>query len=317
MKKAFIFLLVLLSISIFVGCSSLFNPPADNGDGNRNGNDQTQIKVVHNKGEFTLNRTAKKVVVFDMGALDTVDKLDANVEIGVPTSNIPESLAKYKNAKSMGTLFEPDIEAIFNFEPDVIIIGERQQDYYDQLSEIAPTLFVQLNSDKYIEDFKKNTKNIAAILGQSEKADVLLEDIEKEIAEIKTMAEQIDKKALILLTNDGTISVYSKGSRFGLIHEVLGFKTADDTIEASTHGQSASYEYISQVNPDIIFVVDRTIVAGGTVKASDTLNNELVNSTNAAKDGQIILLDPDAWYLSSGGLNTMNVMLNDVKTAFK
>ena len=133
---------------------------------------------------------------------------------------------------------------------------------------------------------------------------------------MKLKADNSEKKALTLLTNDGNISVYGKGSRFGLIHDVLKIKTADDTIETSTHGQSASFEYIAQVNPDIIFVVDRTVVVGGTVKASDTLNNDLVKSTNAAKENMIVYLDPDAWYLASGGLNTMAVMLSDIQKAF-
>ncbi|NLN05898.1 MAG: siderophore ABC transporter substrate-binding protein [Clostridiaceae bacterium] len=316
MKKFFMVLTVmLLTLVVLTGCGYLFNPPEDANDGDDNEN--TQIKVVHNKGEFTLNKAAKKVVVFDMGALDTIDALGAEVELGVPTSSIPNSLSKYKNAKDMGTLFEPDLEAIFNFEPDVIIIGTRQQDYYEQLSEIAPTMFVDLRPEAFMEDFRNNTKNIASMLGLSNKAEEILNEIDAKIEDLKSMADNSDKKALILLTNDGNISVYGRGSRFGLIHDVLNIKTADSTIEASTHGQSASFEYIAQVNPDIIFVVDRTVVVGGTVNASDTLNNDLVKSTNAAKNNLIVYLDPDAWYLASGGLNTMAVMLNDVEKAFE
>ena len=41
-----------------------------------------------------------------------------------------------------------------------------------------------------------------------------------------------------MLVNEGQLSAYGKGSRFGLIHDTFGFKAADDKIEASTHGQS-------------------------------------------------------------------------------
>lgn len=315
MKKLFMILMVMsLTLVVLTGCGYLFNPPVETDDGDNNGN--TQIKVIHNKGEFTINKVARKVVVFDMGALDTIDALGAEVDLGVPTSNIPTSLSKYNNAKDMGTLFEPDLEAIFNFEPDVIIIGTRQQDYYEQLTEIAPTMFVDLRPEAFMEDFKQNTQNIASILGLSNKADDHINEIDATIEYLKLKADNSEKKALTLLTNDGNISVYGKGSRFGLIHDVLKIKTADDTIETSTHGQSASFEYIAQVNPDIIFVVDRTVVVGGTVKASDTLNNDLVKSTNAAKENMIVYLDPDAWYLASGGLNTMAVMLSDIQKAF-
>ncbi len=276
-----------------------------------------EINITHSKGSFTLPETAKKVVVFDMGALDTIDKLGADVEIAVPTSNIPSSLSKYETAYNAGTLFEPDMEAIFNFEPDVIIIGERQSDYFDKMNEIAPTLFVQLNPATYMDDFKQNTENIAAVLGKTEEAKTHLAAIDAEIQAISAVAQASEEKALVILTNDGKISAYGKGSRFGLIHHVLGVKTVDEAIEASTHGQSTSYEYISEKNPDILFVVDRTVIAGGSQKASDTLNNDLVNATNAAKNSKIVYLNPEAWYLADGGLNNVALMLSEVKAVLQ
>ncbi|HBS44934.1 MAG TPA: ABC transporter, partial [Paenibacillus sp.] len=48
------------------------------------------------------------------------------------------------------------------------------------------------------------------------------------------------KKSLIILANEGKISAYGSGSRFGIIHDVFGFAQADDKIEVSTHGQSVS-----------------------------------------------------------------------------
>ena len=66
-------------------------------------------------------------------------------------------------------------------------------------------------------------------------------------------------KVLILLTNDGSVSVYGSSSRFGMIHDILGCKAADENIESSTHGQSVNFEYIADKNPDIILVIDRTL----------------------------------------------------------
>jgi iron complex transport system substrate-binding protein len=113
------------------------------------------------------------------------------------------------------------------------------------------------------------------------------------------------------------MSAYGAGSRFGIIHDLLGVKAADDTIEVSTHGQEVSYEYISQVNPDILFVVDRTVIAGGTNLAATTLDNELVNETSAATNNKIISLDPDLWYLSGGGLTSVSEMIDEVVAAIQ
>lgn len=62
------------------------------------------------------------------------------------------------------------------------------------------------------------------------------------------------------MTNEGKITAFGPKSRFGFVHNLLGFEAADANIRASTHGAEINYEYISKVNPDIIFYVDRNSV---------------------------------------------------------
>lgn len=42
----------------------------------------------------------------------------------------------------------------------------------------------------------------------------------------------------------------------------------------------------------------------------------LVNKTKAAKNGAIILLDPQVWYLSGGGIISLDKMISEVEAAF-
>ena len=67
---------------------------------------------------------------------------------------------------------------------------------------------------------------------------------------------------------------------------------------------------------DIIFVVDRSVAIGRSAKNPNVLNNVLVNKTKAAKNGAIILLDPQVWYLSGGGIISLNKMISEVEAAF-
>lgn len=322
-------LILLLSLAFMVGCSQekqeekkpdqAQDTPKTDDTGKSDDTDKKEepkeINIEHAKGSIKLESAAKKIVVFDMGGLDTVDAIAPDIEIAVPTSNIPKALSKYENAVNAGSLFEPDMEAIFNFEPDLIIIGARQADYYDEFSKIAPTIYVEINADTYMDDFKLSTLNIARAIGKEDEAKKYLDEIDKEIEAIKELSKSSEKKSLIIMTNDGNISAYGKGSRFGLIHDVLGIPAVDETIKVSNHGQEASFEYIAQVNPEILFVIDRTAVAGGSAKASDTLNNDLVKSVTAYKNNKIIYLNAEAWYLANGGINMMNLMLSEVKSA--
>lgn len=275
------------------------------------------LTITHSKGETTVPLNPKNVAIFDMGILDIVQSLNVNANFAVPQKNLPKYLDSFSSAANIGSVKEPDLEALFAFEPDVIFMSGRLAEYYDQLSEIAPTVYVDLDADTYMEDFKKNTQDVAKLFGKEEDAKKQLDAIDEKVATVKAEAEKSDQTALILLTNDGSISAYGIGSRFGLIHDVLGVKPADSNIEASTHGQEANFEYISSVNPDIIFVVDRTAVVGGDTDAAKTLDNDLVNQTNAAKNNKIIYLSPDYWYLSGGGLTSVSDMISEVEVGIK
>ena len=74
-----------------------------------------------------------------------------------------------------------------------------------------------------------------------------------------------------------------------LIHDVFGFKAADDKIESSTHGQNITFEYILETNPDVLFVIDRDAAIGGEASAKDSIENDLVKKTTAYENDAIYL----------------------------
>ena len=166
-------------------------------------------------------------------------------------------------------------------------------------------------------DLEKNVTDVGRIFGKEDVAARKMDDLKKQIADAKAIAANSNDKALILLTNDGSMSAYGKGSRFGLIHDVLGIREADENIKVSIHGQEVGYEYIAKINPDIIYVVDRTAVVGGTKFANTTLDNALVNSTKAGKNKKIVTMDAESWYLTTGGLTSTEKMINDALTGLK
>ena len=68
-----------------------------------------------------------------------------------------------------------------------------------------------------------------------------------------------------------------------------------------------------------MFVVDRDAVVsdGGESTAKATVENDIVKNTNAYKEGNIVYLDPNYWYLSGGGLESLVKAIDDVQGAVK
>ncbi|WHY01183.1 siderophore ABC transporter substrate-binding protein [Neobacillus sp. DY30] len=314
MKKWSLLVLIVSMFLFLAACGSKEESKAEPADTKPAAAEKMTIE--HKYGKVEIDKNPEKVVVFDFGILDTLDELGVEVT-GVPQAAIPSYLEKYagKEYTNVGSLKEPDFEAIHAMQPDVIFISARQAELYDQFAEIAPTVFVELDYNKYMESFEKNMNLVADIFDKKEEVASALEEINTTVEEVNKKASENDKKGLIVLANEGKVSAYGPSSRFGVIHDVFGFGAADEKIEVSTHGQSITMEYIMETNPDVLFVIDRNTAVGGEAGAEKVIENELVKKTTAFKEDKIIYLNPDTWYLSGGGLKSVKLMAEEIEAA--
>ncbi|WP_083512042.1 siderophore ABC transporter substrate-binding protein [Amphibacillus sediminis] len=293
------------------------------GDKSNNSSDQeqqgteveTEIEVEHDLGVTKVPVNPEKVVVFDFGTLDTLDALGVDI-IALPKQNIPSYLAKFEDEtyQNAGTLFEPDFEALSAIDPDLIIISGRTSEAYDELANLAPTIYLGIDTGDYITSFESNVMTLAEIFDKEAEAESAVAQIKADVEALKELAPT-DQTGLVVLTNDGSLSAYGPGSRFGIIHDDFGIIPTVEDIEESNHGQNISFEFVAEMNPDYLFVVDRNAVTGGDYTASATLDNELINQTNAAQEDQIVDLTPDYWYLSSGGIESVTQMIAEIRAA--
>lgn len=276
------------------------------------------ITIEHDLGETEVSKNPESIVVFDFGILDTLDILDIDVD-GVPRGNIPTYLEEYTSEQyeDVGSLKEPDFDKIAEIDPDVIIISGRQSTLYDELSNIAPTIHLDIDTTNYMESFESNLSVIAELFDVEEEIDQKLEDIHESIDELQTIADDYGQESLIILANDDKISAYGPHSRFGLIHDVFGVPAVDKDIEASTHGQNVSFEYVLETDPDLLYVIDRSAVVEGESAAEQIVENKLVQKTSAYENDNIIYLDPNYWYLSGGGLVSIQAMIDEIQESLE
>lgn len=274
------------------------------------------IAVQHSQGTTQIPVDPKKVVTFDLGALDILDALGIPVA-GVPKTALPPSLAKYaqNSFEKIGTLFEPDYETVNAVSSDLIIVGDRSRGKYADLSKIAPTLDLSIEQKDYLGSVIANTRLVGRIFGKQAEAERLIGEVEQSVAKLKPVGTSAGT-GLIVLTTGGKMSAYGPGSRFGLIHDALGFKPALENLAATTHGQAISAELVLKANPDWLFVLDRDGAVGqGGGAAQRVLDNELIAQTTAWKKGRIVYLDPMNWYLVGGGIQSLQANIDQIAKA--
>jgi iron complex transport system substrate-binding protein len=259
----------------------------------------------------------QRVVVMDFSSLDTMQELGlSSVVAAVPKVHLPKYLPEFKDKKytDVGGLMEFDIEKIYKLSPDLIIISNRQAKSFEKLSRIAPTVNINIDGARYIDSFKANTLLLGKIWGKEEAAKKLIADYDKAASELRNDISKSQNKGLIVMYNAGKFSAYGPGSRFGIIHDVFGMKSADVKIQISNHGKSVNSEYIAKTNPDYLFVVDRDSVVTGKSASKGDVENKLIQTTNAFKHNKIAYLPADYWYLANGGIKSMMLMMKDIRS---
>lgn len=264
----------------------------------------------------------QRIAILELASLDILDELGVGDRVVGTASTSLDYLQSYVTNDSianLGNIKEADMEAVMACEPDIIFIGGRLSKSYDALCEIAPVVFLATDAEKgVVESTRENAMTIASIFGLEDHVEALMADFDSRIDALKAFAE--GKTAIVGMTTSGSFNVLGNDGRCSIIGKEIGFENigVDANIDTSTHGNEASFEFIVDKNPDYIFAMDRDAAIGtdGAQMAQEILENELVKSTDAYKNGHVVYLaHPNVWYTAEGGIQALSEMLSDLENA--
>lgn len=275
------------------------------------------ISITHEAGTVEVDYDPQNIVALDMSALDVLDALGVGGRVtGMPKATpVGHLMSYFDNADvvDLGTLFELNMEALMALEPDVIFIGGRQLSQYEDLSKIAPVVYIGVPKDStYIPSFQANVRTIASLFGLEAQAEDILSGFDKRIEALNQAAA--GKTALVGIVTSGSFSTLGKTGRASLISNEIGFENLGADVD-NAHGDNASFELILDKNPEYLFILDRdtAIHAEGSKTAQEVLDNEIVQKADAYQSGKIVYLTPDVWYLAEGGITATDIMLKDLE----
>lgn len=268
------------------------------------------------KGPVNIAKIPVTVAVFDIAAIDTLDR------IGVKPAGLPEKLylpqlePLKQGAEVVGDLFEPDLEALSALGPDLIIVGGRSSTKLDAAAKVAQTIDMTMDGDDLVAQAKRRLADYGALFGKQAEAAKAASELDEQIKASKA-AVTGKGKSLIIMTNGPKVTAYGPGSRFGWVHAALDLPPAVPDVKAANHGEAVSFEFIAKANPDWLLVLDRAAAIGsGEQGAKATLDNELVAQTTAWKKGQVVYLPAAEFYISAGGVQSMQRVMATIAEAF-
>jgi iron complex transport system substrate-binding protein len=271
-----------------------------------------EITDVH--GTVTVPVNPKNVVSLDNRTFETL--ADWGIELAAVPKAVMLADSPYVTDESVldiGNHREPNLEIIAAVEPELVIVGQRFANYYEDIKKLVPNAAViDLNFDvseasdrpgeNLVNGLKNSTIALGKIFDKNEEAKQLVADFDKAIEDVKYAYNGTDTVMSVIVSggNIGFSAPYS-GRVWGPMYEIFGWIPALKVDGASSdhQGDEVSVEAIAQSNPDWIFVLDRDAAVSSTtdaVPAQDVIDNApALQNTKAISEGKIIYAPKDTY----------------------
>ena len=312
MKK--INLLYLLAILAIISGLLLYYLPdmtsGHNAESNKTSQTFKEKTIVHDFGTTELKKAPKRIVILDNlygEILDPLHITPVGATTGQADSQEFSTLFKkqYKDAKvvSVGWQGNPDLDKIAELKPDLILMTSEQEDLYEELSEIAPTVGYQINTDENW-DYHETSLKVAEIF---DKRDEMKKDLDRLDAREAVFAENVkakfgDQKLMYLRVTDNDIRYYAYG-HFGYLYDTYHFNRAE-TFNPDDMFQVIDSDKLKDINPDLLIV---------QADSQELLDNKLKNTpvwTNlkAVQNNKVIYADYSTYMLGFGIVSQEAIM---------
>ena len=312
MKK--INLLYLLAILAIISGLLLYYLPdmtsRHNAESNKTSQTFKEKTIVHDFGTTELKKAPKRIVILDNlygEILDPLDITPVGATTGQADSQEFSTLFKkqYKDAKvvSVGWQGNPDLDKIAELKPDLILMTGEQEDLYEELSEIAPTVGYQINTDENW-DYHETSLKVAEIF---DKRDEMKKDLDRLDAREAVFAENVkakfgDQKLMYLRVTDNDVRYYAYG-HFGYLYDTYHFNRAE-TFNPDDMFQVIDPDKLKDINPDLLIVqADSQELLDNKLK-----NNPVWSSLKAVQNNKVIYADYSTYMLGFGIVSQEAIM---------
>ena len=292
MKKKILKTLVAtcMTAMMFVGCASNSATNEDKAIGKT-------VTVTDVRGEVEIPADPQRIVDLS-GNSDILSILGYKV-IGTANSDaydytkFPSYLEEtLSGAEILGYSMQDtmDVEAVMNLNPDLIVISTVQEKMYDALSEIAPTVMIQLEA----LNWKDDVKAFAKLFNKEDVANEWLANYE---AKAKEAGEKIkaeygeDTTYLSFLASGGQFFIFD-GAGFGdVLYNDMGLAKPEGMPEQTDISLPVvTYEGLAAIKADHIFAI------ATDEDLAQLEANSIWNNLPAVKNGNVVILESSPYF---------------------
>ena len=254
--------------------------------------------IEHAVGETEISGTPERVVVLDTGELDSAMTLGVKpvgaVE-AVEGMGYPSYLEGTEEIENVGTIQEPNLEKIASLEPDLILSSKlRHEQIYDQLSQIALTVFTETTGVTWKENFDLH----AEALNKVKEGTTVEKEYQARIDEFQQATGEDAPTVSVVRFLPGDTRIYQKESFIGTVLEDVGLPRPESQDVDEFAIMNTSKEAIPEMGGDRVFVT--TYGSEDESTKQEITSDPLWQQLEAVQEGRVYEVSDDLWMLGIG-----------------
>ncbi|MBM3741778.1 MAG: ABC transporter substrate-binding protein [Actinobacteria bacterium] len=203
-------------------------------------------------GDLTLTTQPMRIISLSPTATEMLYAIGAGAQVVAVDdySNFPA------DAVALGTAlsgYEPNVEAIAGYTPDLVVVAYDAGGIVDQLKSLSIPVFMAAAATSF-EDVYLQIEQLGALTGNLENAVLLSGQMQTDIAAAVAEVQLPTTPITYFHELDNTLYSATSNTFIGQVYGLFGLKNiADGVIDGNDYPQ-LSAEVIVKANPDIIFI---------------------------------------------------------------
>jgi iron complex transport system substrate-binding protein len=218
-------------------------------------------------------------IIFEIGGAEQVVAVDA-------MSNHPPEAAAVLTALSG---FEPNVESIVSYEPDLVVIGDDYNGLAEQLASVGIESWTS-PAPQSLDEVLEQIEDLGDRIGRSEAAAELTASMRADIESIVESSPALSEPLTYYHELDDSYFSITSNTFIGSVYALFGLRNIADAAEANSDYPQLSAEFIISQNPDLVFLADTKCCA---VTAESVSSRPGWDSLNAVQNQRVIALDDD------------------------
>jgi iron complex transport system substrate-binding protein len=278
-----------LSMVGFAGLFLLSISACGNSESSSENSDVVSVDVFPvTVGDLTLDAQPVRVVSLSPSATEMLYAIGAGSQVVAVDdySNYPAEAAALGTALSG---FEPNVEAIGGYSPDLVIIAYDPSNLVEQLNTLNIPVFVA-GAAMSLENVYEQIEQLGVLTGNSQKAIEVSKTLQAGIEEAVASVQFSEPPLSYYYELDNTYYSVTSNTFIGQIFNLFGMRNIADNVESGNDYPQLSAEVIVSADPDFIFLADTKCCAqdATTVAARDGWGG-----LKAVTANQVVELDDD------------------------